>query len=100
MTTVSNKVYKGDVGTSIILRTGSVLTDAAVSMKVKKPSGAEVIWDAVVISVSGTDQGIKHITQEGDLDEYGTYKIQGYVVLPEWKGRTTTVNLRVWEVFE
>ncbi len=97
----ANKIYKGDVGTAIILDTGEDLSEAtAVSMAVRKPDGTVAIWSAEVVQVEGARTGVRHLVQAGELDQEGIYRLQAVVTLPGWTGRTQTAEMKVWEEFK
>lgn len=85
-------IYKGDVGTVIQLDTLSDISNGTVfGIKVKKPSGVLLDWIGVL---QGTT-AIKYITQVGDLDEAGVYRLQGYVSMPGWSGSSDITSLQV-----
>ncbi len=92
---MSDKVYKGDEGTEIIVDCGediSAATDQV--LKVYKPvSLAEVEWAA---SIYNTNY-LKHTIVTDDLDEVGVYKIQPYMTLSGWTGRGKTTNLYIYD---
>lgn len=50
-----------------------------------KPDGTAIVRPAS-LSSDGTDGVIEYTIQPGDLDQVGTWKVQGHVVLPtgEW----------------
>lgn len=77
------KVYVGDVGTEITLDCGTDVS-AATQKKivVRKPSGARLEWTA---SLQGSNY-IKYVTQAGDIDMSGVWKLQAAIDLPEWSG--------------
>lgn len=90
---MSNKIYKGDVGTEIILDTGTDLTSAtALAIKYRKP-GSAVTQSWVGTRYNTTK--IKYITIAGDLDTVGIYKIQAYVVMPSWTGHGEEASFEV-----
>ena len=73
------KIYQNDIGTKIILDTETDLSDASVvKIKVKKPSGTTLEWDASIEDASaGT---ISYIIASSDiLDETGLWSFQAYV---------------------
>lgn len=79
-------VFVGDVGTIIELDVGTDVT-AATRMEIRatKPDGTKVAWTASL--ASGETTVIAYVTQDGDLDQAGAWKLQAYVELPGWKGR-------------
>lgn len=96
MATSANKVYVGDIGTIIYVNTKEDISAATVlQLKIKKPSGKEVIWNGVL---DGTMK-IKYIAQQGDFDEAGDYFVQAYVELPAWRGRGEVDSFKVFDKF-
>lgn len=94
---MASKVYRGDIGTAIILDTRSPIDGATkASIKFKRPQGTSGEW------VGGVYEGtkIKYIIEDGDLDTAGIWFLQAYVETPAWKGRGETVRLVVFNDFE
>lgn len=92
------KVYTGTVGLLIEVETGKDDLDNATTVKilVQKPDGSTDEWDA---TVSGTT--LQHVTEAGDLNVPGLYKLQSYAEYPD--GSTfygETAKLPVFEHFE
>jgi len=97
MSAESNKIFKGDAGTKIILDAGSnISTGTAFKIYYEKPSGATGSWDA---ELEGT-QTAYYITQTTDLDQSGEWKFQLYVELPDWKGRGDIASLQIYDKIE
>lgn len=91
-----SKVYKGDIGTSIILDCGSdVSTASAQEIKVQKPQGSTTTWSATVYNTNY----LKHTTISTSVDDVGRYRLQAYVELTEWQGRGETADLTVYDYF-
>ena len=93
---IMSKVYINTEGILIKVETGIDLSGATkVSLKVRKPSGTEVEW-------IGTADGTKitYITQTGDLDEAGLYKIQAYIEKGSLKILGDTDGIYVYNEFE
>lgn len=77
------EVFLGDTGTEIVLDCGVNVTTATVRKIVaRKQNGVKVTWLA---SLDGTN-AIKYTTTEFDLDVAGTWYLQAYVEMPNWKG--------------
>ena len=75
-------VFKGDVGTKIILSVGTNVSAATVAkIKYRKPLNESGEW---VATIDGST--IYYITQAGDLDQSGEWKLQAYIELPGWSG--------------
>lgn len=89
-------VFIGDVGTVIVLDTGSTITDAtSVKIKYLRPDGSNGEWTGTIYETTK----VKYILQAGDLNVAGTWKLQAYVVLPTWSGYGTSANLEVIKPF-
>jgi len=104
-------LYRGDVGTRILVETNYDLTNAiSVKLAVKKPDGSVVVWngDGVVLSsLTNTNSIIEYYTRPGDLDQIGDYVIQAVVELPpgkpgmpNWVGRGESAILTVLDHFQ
>lgn len=93
MATCKEEIHLGDIGTvfKIALTESCInavdLTDfVAIEILFLKPSGATLTRTATV-SGGVTAGVIQYVTIAGDLDEVGSWKIQGRVALPngDWK---------------
>jgi hypothetical protein len=80
-------IHQSDIGTLIqiqIVDCDSVPVDisgaTAKQMVLKKPNGESLIVSADFVN-TGTDGLIKYMIQSGDLDQIGTWKIQGIVTI-------------------
>ena len=94
---MANKYYVGDIGTEIVLDTKVDLTGGTdAKIKVKKPDGSAVEWDASIKDTTG----LSHVAAADELDQAGTYLLQASITLGSWKGRGETAYLRVYEQFE
>ena len=87
------KYYQNDVGTEIEVNVGSDVSTATVyRLRVKKPSGEIVTWDATLgaAGVNGITT-LTYITVAGDWNEAGWYKLHSYVEMPAgtWRGDLT-----------
>jgi len=58
----------------------------------RKPTGTSVTWTAVA---DGTN-GIKYVTQANDIDVHGTWQLQAYIEMPEWKGSGAVAQMYVY----
>ncbi len=88
-------IFVGDIGTNIdIVLTGEVITGAAgYSMLLRKPSSKEVV--TVTAGIEGTDT-IRYTTIADDIDEAGTWRVQGYLDdFAGWSGYTTIGEFEV-----
>jgi hypothetical protein len=90
---MSNKSYRGDIGTVIIVDCGVDISLATVrELYVKKPDGTEAVWAA---SLYNTNY-LKYTVLSGDLTPPGVYYIQAYIVLPTWQGRGETATFTIY----
>lgn len=89
----TQRIHKDDVETKIVLDCGVDVSSATVrKIRYKKPSGSTGEWDAEL-----EDQTkIYYVTQEGDLDETGTWTVQAYVEMPNWKGHGHEASFYVY----
>lgn len=83
---MADNIHLNDVGTEFrvtILDEDNVAVDVSaastLSLIFKKPSGTSSTKTATLVN-DGTDGLIKYVTESGDLDEIGTWKIQAYFV--------------------
>jgi len=91
------KPYAGDVGTELLLDVHEDLTGAMVGIAVRKPSGAETVWDATVHE----SQSVRHTIAAGDFNETGIYCVQPVIRLAGgWSGRGATAEFRVYEKYQ
>jgi hypothetical protein len=94
--------YVGDVGTIIILDVGADVSEAtAMLIKVKKPSGTEAEWSAEIGPPTATGEYTKimHVIEGGEWDEPGTWTIQAYVEIGDWKGHGDSVKFKLNTLF-
>ena len=87
-------IFKGDIGTKIILNTGSNLSTGTVfKIYYRKPDGTTGSWTA---QKESDDLSISYTTlSASDLDIVGTWALQSYVEISGWKGFGVSVNLIV-----
>jgi hypothetical protein len=94
---MGNKVYVGDIGTTLILDTNEGIADATVTdIKVKKGDGTIATWSG---SLSGTEL-ITYTIVDGDFSCPGIYKVQTHVTKPGWSGLGETAEFQVYAAFE
>lgn len=93
-------VHVGDVGTAFVveIREDCVAIDVsgATDKKIylRKPSGA-VLTRPADFDGDGADGKIKYVAVEGEIDEAGEWKLEGWVELPGGKWFTTVVTFQV-----
>lgn len=92
------KHYVGEIGLEMLVLCSSEDISAASSpsLKVRKPDGTEVVWNGTVVD----KYYIRYITQEGDLDQAGTYKIHSYFALAEWSGLGEMHRQEIYEQYK
>jgi len=97
MSETESKVYKGDVGTEVLVDCGCVITGATVKkLKVKQPDGTLKEW---VAEIEGTNF-LKYITVDTDFTQDGTYYLQAYVELTSGKWSGETAAFTVYKEFQ
>jgi bacillopeptidase F (M6 metalloprotease family) len=102
---IKNKIFIDSVGITINITCRDydynlldMSTATITELVVRKPSGDEVIWDA---TVDGTSHEIlKYVTVDGDLDESGSYLVQGKIQIGSWLGYSETFEFKVYDLFE
>jgi len=97
------KNYVNDVGTEILVDTGSDLSTATeLALYVRKPSGKAVTWAGTLgpINPQGVKVYIKYIVETGDWDEPGWWSLQSYVKITAWEGRGETVKFQLFPEFK
>ncbi len=93
-------IYIGDVGTRIDVDCGTDISAAtSISLKVKKPDNTLVTWNASIITKNGKTRYLRYVTQSGDIDQSGSYKVQASVTMPEWSGLGETATLEVLSAY-
>jgi len=96
MSSKMQKVFLNDVGTKIVFDTGtdvSTLTEAKI--KAKSPSGLFQEWTA---AIGATPTSVTYITQNGNFNELGTWKLQVFIRLPGWTGHGSVAEVKVENV--
>ena len=93
------KVYKGDIGTKIVLDTKQNIVLADV-MKIyyTKPDGTVGNW---IAEKEADNQSVSYTTiSVNDLNIAGLWKLMAYVEIPSWKGYGETVDFIVYSTFD
>lgn len=92
------KIFKGDVGTVIIVDTLNDLSEASViKLKVKKP-GATTVVEWTPVEVVETTK-LQYVIVADDLDKVGVYSLQAYVELPAWSGHGEVATFQVYDLW-
>lgn len=86
------KIYRGDVGTEILINMQTDLTSATgIVLVVKKPDDTVVNW----IPTVQNDEYLKYTVVSGDLNLKGDYTIQANLTIGSWTGSSTICNFSV-----
>lgn len=89
-------IYKNQAYITIELETGVDLTSASAEVILyKKPNGNTGEWTA---TVSGTK--LTYEFAEGDLNQAGTWRLQGSMIIDSRRAYTDAVNMVVKNLYE
>lgn len=92
-----SKYYVNDIGTEIVVDTGvDISTATTTTMKVKKPDGTLVEWDATIVGLTK----LRYVVIAGDWNIKGKYSLQAYVEMPTFEGRGDTVVFEIFDSFK
>ena len=93
------EIHQYDVNTALVITIvdedgEAVNVASATVMKIllRKPDDEEMVKTAV-LDTDGSDGKIKYLTIDGDLDQHGTWEIQGFVKIG------SSENYTAWESF-
>lgn len=98
-----NGIHVGDTGTIFLLaitdlsvppRVVNLVGATLMEMTLVRPDGTKFVV-AATFSTDGTDGVIKYVTQSGDLNQAGIWKLQVLVALSggQWNSSTTTFKV-------
>ena len=96
----ADEIHQGDIGTTFratIQQDASVIDISGAStlqMIFEKPSGSTMTKTATLYS-DGTDGKMQYATVSGDLDETGSWRVQAYIALDTWQGKTDMYTFEV-----
>lgn len=96
----ANEIHQNDIGTTFLATvqqddTAINLSEAStLQMIFEKPSGSTLTKTATLYS-DGTDGKMKYATVAGDLDETGAWRVQAYIALETWQGKTDVHTFEV-----
>ncbi len=96
----SNEIHKNDIGTKFVvtIKDGDSAVDVSGATTkqiiIKKPSGT-TLTKAAAFNSDGSNGIIYYAAVSGDLDETGTYKIQGKVVISDGTFYTDIQSFKV-----
>ena len=97
----ANEIHINDVGTQFLVTvtdgTSAVDISSATTKQLifKKPSGAK-LTKAAAFNTDGTDGKIRYNVAADDLDEVGSYKLQGKVVISDGTFYTDITTFKVY----
>ena len=97
----ANEIHQNDVGTQFLVTVkdgSSAVNISSATTKqliIKKPSGTK-LTKAAAYSTDGTDGKIYYNTVADDLDEAGTYKLQGKVIISDGTFYTDITTFKVY----
>ncbi len=102
VTLLTDKVFVGDIGTSF--RATIKEDDTAVDISTattkqlifEKPDGTIITRTASFVT-DGTDGVIEYLSIAGDLDIGGDWRIQAYIIMSGWTGRTDIVEFKIYD---
>jgi methionine-rich copper-binding protein CopC len=96
----ANEIHLNDVGTKFLVTIkdgSSAVNISSASTKeiiIQKPSGTKITATATFDS-DGTDGKIYYVTVADDLDEAGSYKLQGKVIISDGTFYTDITSFKV-----
>jgi hypothetical protein len=97
---MSNEIHVDDVGSKLLITVYDNdevvdISDAVVlNIFIKKPDGV-LLTKYATLENDGTDGKMYYLTEDGDLDIAGNYKIQGKVVITGGTYYTSTGTFKV-----
>ena len=97
----ANEIHLNDIGTQFLLtvKDGSSAVDISSATTkqviIQKPSGDKITANTA-FSSDGTDGKMYYNTVAGNLDEAGTYKIQGKVIISDGTFFTDITTFKVY----
>lgn len=102
ITTLADKVFVNDIGTvfrATIKEDDEVVpVDSATTQQfIFQPPDGVSFTRPTVFTTDGTDGQIEYATVDGDLSVGGEWKIQAYLVLSAWEGRSDIVEFKVYD---
>ena len=96
----ANEIHLNDIGTQFVLtvKDGSSAVDISGATTkqiiIQKPSGTK-ITASTTFSTDGTDGKMYYTTVADDLDEAGSYKLQGKVIISDGTFYTDITTFKV-----
>lgn len=99
-----NEIHRYDIGTAFDVQIRDE-TDVAVNLSgattlyyfLQKPTDPEILTKSVNFLTDGSDGRVRYVTQVGDLDQPGTWRLQAYIVLPSGKWYSDVTMFKVFD---
>lgn len=93
---MTDKVYVDELGKPLKLDAGENISAAtAQNIAVRKPDNTEESWDALVVD----SNYVQHVTEAGDLDQAGTYRVQAVVTVGGIERKGNTARFTVYKMY-
>lgn len=98
---MSDQIHVGDIGTGFIVTIENDGASVDISGATTKqliflpPDNTEVVQIADFFT-DGTDGILQYVTVEGDLNQSGSWRLQGFVVLPDGEWHTDVYVFKVY----
>lgn len=97
---MADKMYVGDIGTALVANIGADIEGATdTKLLVQKPDGTEVEWLADVFEIDGDKNYLRYLTEAGDFDQAGRYRVQSKLTKDGWDGKGETAKIKVYAKF-
>lgn len=92
------KIYKGDVGTELIIDLQeSIEAATAIKIIILRPTRTDRVLVVDPTSVAATS--VTYKTVNGDLDTVGKYWVQVYYEDPVWSGYSSLAQFTIGDIF-
>lgn len=95
-------IHQNDIGTTLLVTicdcSNNAIDISSADTKqiiLKKPSGSTLTKTAV-FTTDGSDGKIQYVIESGDVDEVGTWKIQGKVVIGSYEWHSNFESFKVY----
>lgn len=87
------RIYEGAVGVEILINMNMDISEATVHSMLVLKDGTETTWSATVYQ----SNYLRYVTEDGDLDDTGTYIIHPNITLGGFSGLGDPVSFKVYE---
>lgn len=95
-----DEIHVNDIGTEFLVtvKDGDEIVDISTADTLQliftKPTGTKVTQTATLYT-DGTDGKMKYISEDGDLDVAGWWKLQGFISISDSEWHTNVVTFQV-----